>query len=149
MPYHGLPSSRWLNPGLDLRLWVKALVGDRVPALVLLLIDETLLLQQELSFISHRGMPLVCIHVSIPKRIAQHPCDPYPSSVRSVRLRSRPFAQGPRWCEPRAVSWAWGRIAYSEDICALVAERFGVSACFGSCFLNLLMVSTSQFFSKK
>lgn len=98
--YHDLSPSRRFNPWLYLRLWVKALVGDRVPALVLLLINEAFLLQQELSNISDAGIRSGNIFVSVPKRIVQHPCGPYLSSVRSDRSRFRPFVQGPRFCEP-------------------------------------------------
>jgi hypothetical protein len=44
-PYHQLSSGGWVEVGLDCRLWVEGFVGDRIPAFVLFLVDEALLLQ--------------------------------------------------------------------------------------------------------
>jgi hypothetical protein len=86
---------------------------------------------------------------------------PYPSILHNILviLVRRPYEMIVRYlgltckvlvgCEPLAVSWACGRVAYSEDICALVAEGFEIGASFSSSLLDLLVVSASQFFPKK
>lgn len=51
-PDHILLPRRWVNYLVDLRLWVKSFVGDRIPAFVGSLVDVTLGLEISLCGLS-------------------------------------------------------------------------------------------------